>query len=179
MGILITPKFQSAFVFLKNSPFLKDIATNFLGGLFLVVFLFLLREILRSGANLSGEWEVENTVMDSSYNPYPGIRVVWRLHILQNGDSLSGSGEKIKEIRLDQTEFEYEPKDRDSVGLTGYIEKSYILKDRVFITSIQDGKLRKTRATYTLKRDNDNALIGTFITTAADSRGSSIFLRNK
>lgn len=156
----------------------REIWANFLGGLALVLSIFLYNELFRSNKNLSGEWEVENTVKGSDYNPYTGLRVIWRMHILQNGSAISGSGEKIKDINLDDSENEYEPSKRDSVGLQGYIEKGYFLKTRVFINVIQDGQQRKSRATYILNYKSSSKLVGTFITTAGNSSGVSVFLKN-
>ncbi|KKT86586.1 MAG: hypothetical protein UW86_C0028G0008 [Microgenomates group bacterium GW2011_GWA1_Microgenomates_45_10] len=156
----------------------KGIWANFLGGLAVVLFLFFYKELFRSNKNLSGEWGVINTVENSDYNPYVSLKVIWKMHILQNGDSVSGSGEKIKDIQLDGLENEFEPTKRESVEITGYIEKNYFHKSRVFINVIQFGQLRKSRATYILKYESDSRLVGTFVTTAGNSRGTSVFIKN-
>ncbi len=167
--------------FLKTNLDSQGILSNFLGGLGVVVLLFFSKEVFRPKRNLTGEWEIENRVVRSSYKPYKGLRVIWKFHMLQNGDRLSGSGEKIKEIRVDNTELEYNPPERDSVELEGYLEKNYLRRSRIFINVIQVGKLRRSRATYILRWKSwkgDNGLVGTFITTAGDSSGSTIFSRH-
>ncbi|MDO8593640.1 MAG: hypothetical protein Q7R59_01950 [bacterium] len=160
----------------------KGILANFLGGLGVVILLFILNELFRPKKNLTGEWDVTNTVLDTAYNPYKGLKVVWKMHILQNGNTITGSGEKIKDIRLDngvEKVYEFEPAKRDTVELQGYIEKNYLIrKSRVFINVIQVGQSRKSRATYILKLRNDSTLVGTFVATAANSKGTSIFSKN-
>lgn len=162
----------------KKNLDLKGALANFFGGLVLIIFLFFYREIFRPRRNLTGEWEVENTVVETTYNPYRGIKVVWKLHILQSENTISGSGEKIKDIYLDGKEYEYEPAKRDSVELQGYIEKNYFRKSRIFINVIQVGRLRKSRATYILKRIDDITMTGIFVSTAADINGTTKFSRN-
>ena len=158
----------------------RGIWANFLGGLFLVLVVFIWNDLLRRNKNLSGEWEVANSLESSDLNSFLNLKVLWRMHILQNGTTISGSGEKIKEISSDGQELEYDPEKRDSVELQGYIEKSYLpfRKNHVFINVIQVGRLRRSRATYTLKYKTDSELIGRFITTAGNSRGKSVFLKN-
>jgi hypothetical protein len=155
----------------------RGIWANFFGGLGLAALLFFIRETFRPKQNLSGEWIVENTVTNTAYNPYVGMRVIWKVHILQNQYSITGSGEKIKEIGPDGTDFEYEPAKRDAVELTGYVERNYFKRNVIFINSIQVGRLRRSRATYALNWAKD-ALTGTFATTAGDAKGPSVFKRN-
>mgnify|MGYP001612079388 CR=1 FL=1 len=156
----------------------ESVLANVIGGLILVVILFLWKETFNRRHNLTGEWEVINTVLETSYNPYLGLKVVWKMHILQNGNNISGSGEKIKDIEKIGIEKELEHSKRDSVEIEGYIENNYLRKNRLFISVKQDGQLRKTRATYTLYFVDDNNLSGGFISTAADTKGKSIFSRN-
>lgn len=156
----------------------RGVWANFFGGLILIIFLFFWGEFFRPKRNLTGEWEVKNTVVNTAYKPYEGLSVIWKLHMLQSENIISGSGEKIKDIHLDNSEYEYEPAKRDSVELQGYVEKNYFRKSRVFINVIQVGRLRKSRATYILRRVNDTTLVGEFVSTAADISGITIFSRD-
>src|SRR5919108_470629 len=47
--------------------------------------------------NLSGEWTVMNTVLETNYPPYRQLRLSFRLRIQQQGQAFSGAGEKYLE----------------------------------------------------------------------------------
>lgn len=151
---------------------------NFLGSICVVLFLFILKEVLRPKKNLTGEWEVKNMGLDTGYKPYMELTVVWQMHILQNENTITGSGEKIKDIKLSGEIVEYDPDKRDTVELQGYVEKNYLRKSRIFINVIQVGRLRRSRATYVLELINDSTLVGTYVTTAGNTKGSSTFSKN-
>lgn len=160
----------------------KNIIANFIGGLSVVAFLFIWNEFLGSKGNLTGEWEVENTVSSTEYKPFDNLKVIWRMHILQSENIISGSGEKIKDVTKTDDEnssvHEYTPTTRDTVELQGYIKKNYLRKSQVFINVIQVGQLRKSRATYMLELINKSTMVGTFVTTAGNSKGVSTFSKN-
>lgn len=151
---------------------------NFIGGVCIIVFLFIWNEFLSPKRNLTGEWEVTNTVLDTDYKPFGKLKVIWRMHVLQNGSVIIGSGEKIKDIKPDNEVKEYEPTKRDTVEIHGSIERNYLRKSRVFINVSQVGQQRISRATYILKLVNDSTLVGKFITTAGNSKGTSVFSKN-
>lgn len=178
---MMTPVFNflnKVWILIRDNTQLENVWANFLGGLSLVVFLFLWNEILRPKRNLTGEWDVTNTITSTEYGKYNNLKVVWRIHFLQNGNLITGSGEKIKDISADGTEFIYEPAKRDNVEIQGYVERNFLRKSRVFINVIQVGRARRSRATYLLKRKSSKNLSGTFITTAGKSRGNSSFIKN-
>lgn len=45
---------------------------------------------------LAGEWELINTITESSYKDYDNMIIVWRMYLEQNGKELSGRAIKVK-----------------------------------------------------------------------------------
>ena len=48
----------------------------------------------RTALELSGGWRVENTIASTSYTPFRGLRLGYRMLLIQSGTNLNGEGEK-------------------------------------------------------------------------------------
>lgn len=154
---------------------LNDLGINvlgtILGGMLLTLILFLLNEYVFKKKNLSGEWNTVIKIEETSFNPFKDLQIEYKIHLLQKGYELSGSGEKIKDIKQDGSETVFEREKRVIILVDGYFERKYFAKSKIYLNINEEGRKRKTRATYTLTLKNDKNLEGTFITTAADASG--------
>ena len=112
--------------------------------------------------DLTGEWQVINTVQKTRFKPYDKMQVGFRLRINQQGKQFTAKGEKFSENG--QT---LPAASRTPIELTGSIEG-----DKVVATFIEDGRMRRTNGRFVWRVQNDG-LAGTFVSTAANSSGRS------
>jgi len=150
---------------------LVNVIGTIIGGLLFTLILFLLNEYVFPKNNLTGEWMTITHVEKTTYVPFKDLKIEYKIHLLQKGYELSGSGEKIKDIKPDGTETVFFRENRVNIDVDGYFERKYFGKSKVYLNINEDGRKRETRATYVLTLKNNNRLEGSFITTAADARG--------
>ena len=150
---------------------LINVIGTVIGGLLLAVILFFFNEYVFPICNISGEWNVEELTEKTSYNPYRNMKLFYKFHLLQTGNSITGSGEKIKETLSDKKTFEYERKNRTTSVISGYYERNFLRADKVYINIVENGRQRQTRTSYILKVEKKKSMVGNFLSTIADSSG--------
>jgi hypothetical protein len=153
---------------------LINTVATIIGGLILTLFLFLLNEYVFPKNNLTGEWKTSIKTEKTSYKPFENLTVEYKIHLIQKGYELNGSGEKIKDIKPDGTETVFLRENRVLIDIDGYYERKYFKKSKVYLNITEDGRKRETRATYFLTLNDDNNLKGSYISTAADASGQII-----
>jgi hypothetical protein len=116
-------------------------------------------------AQLDGEWQVVNSVRDTSYKPYENLQLSYRIVIDQNGSQFSARGEKVSEGNSPLDGAAKTP-----IELRGSIEG-----DLIRATFVEEGTRRRSGGRFSWKLDpNGNRLVGTFSSSAARTSGSSI-----
>ena|SRR6476620_6304171 len=159
----------------KNNFEISELSTNIIGtvigGLLFTFVLFFLNEYIFRKNNLTGEWETEIQIDETSYNPFKNLKIEYKLHLLQKEYELVGSGEKISETKPSGVKTTYLRKNRITNEIDGYYERKYIGESKVFLNVNEKGRTRDTRATFVLTFKDKNNLEGTFISTAADAKG--------
>jgi len=114
--------------------------------------------------DLTGEWQVINTVQQTAYKSFDHLKVGFRLKINQRGKEFTGRGEKFSENG--QT---LAAANRTPIHVTGSIDG-----DKVVATFVEDGRMRKSNGRFVWKLQNGGGqLAGTFVSTAANSSGRS------
>ena len=114
--------------------------------------------------SLSGTWNVVNTVDKTSYPAFAKLRVGYRLSIIQTGEKFTGEGEKVSENGMTLPSG-----GRTKIHLTGIAGRT------ITAEFIEEGTRRKTGGTFEWKPDaKGNVMTGTFVSTAANSSGTSI-----
>ena len=114
--------------------------------------------------DLTGEWQVINTVQQTGYKSFDKLQLGFRLKINQKGKGFTAKGEKFFENG--QT---LPAERRTPIHVTGSIEG-----DKVVATFVEDGRLRRSNGRFVWRLQNGgDALAGTFVSTAANSRGRS------
>jgi membrane peptidoglycan carboxypeptidase len=118
--------------------------------------------------DLGGWWQVTHRVESSLVPEYDGLRLGFRVFLRQEGNRISGEGEKWTEDgdRLP-------PSQRSSISLTGTIEGT-----RVRVRFTEHGSRRTSSGTinWTI-RDGGSSLTGQFVSDAAQARGPSVAQR--
>jgi len=158
--------------------FFMELIANVVSGLIFAFILFLFKEYLFPMMQITGEWETTLVIAKTLFAPYQDVDFQYKVHLLQNGNRIRGSGERIKDLKRDGTETVYEPGQRIKIKIEGYYEKKYLRKSKVFFNVIELGNEREIRLTFFMEVKNSKFLKGTFTTTASDSSGT-IEMRKK
>jgi len=120
-------------------------------------------------SDLTGEWQVINTVQKTDYKSFDNMKIGFRLKIDQQGKEFTGKGEKFSENG--QT---LAVENRTPIHVIGSIKG-----DKVLATFVEDGKLRKTNGRFVWKLQSTDQLAGRFVTTAANSSGRSAMTKQQ
>lgn len=115
--------------------------------------------------DLTGEWRVINTVEKTAYKSFDNLQVGFHLVIDQQGNEFTARGEKFSE-----NGHTLPAGSRTPIRVTGSIDG-----DKVVATFVEDGRTRRTNGRFVWRlQDGGDALAGTFVSSAANSSGSSV-----
>jgi hypothetical protein len=120
--------------------------------------------------SLSGEWSLVNTIENTSYPAYINLHIGYRVVINQVGKEFTAEGEKVSEDgrNLPTTS-------RTPIHMTGFVDG-----DTASATFVEEGAQRNTSGRVVWRVDaGGSRLIGTFVSTAAKSSGSSIAAKER
>lgn len=155
---------------------LQDVISNLIGGIIFTFLLFFLNEYILKMRNINGEWEMKNHIDKSTYNPHIGISIVYKVHIIQIGNEITGRAEKIKDLNSDGTlHHEYPHKNRIEANIVGSYKRNFLRHSKIYINILEKGTERETSTSLELKIPifNKKKIEGTFISTASNSSGTS------
>lgn len=158
----------------------QDSISNLIGGVLFALLLFAINEYIFKTKNISGEWETNIKITQTTRSSFKDLGIQYRVHLLQLGSQVSGRGEKIKDINPDGSIFHVYPNvKRVDIEISGYYEKNFLKRSKLFLLIKENGTQRITSASYnlTLPYFKSNILTGTFTSTAADSRGNSTWTK--
>ena len=143
---------------------------------FIISFIFLIiSDFVFSPPNLNGKWEMVLKVKDSNYSSYKGLLLKYDVFLIQNGNHVTGTAEKIGEF--DKGIFKkYSVPIRSEIQ--GTITNKYFQKDVLNIHFLEFGERRTITSYFELTRFNDEYMAGEFSSSAANSIGDSEWLRS-
>ncbi|MDQ3440211.1 MAG: hypothetical protein M3478_07655 [Planctomycetota bacterium] len=110
---------------------------------------------------LSGTWSLDTEVQSSSMRAFEGLQLGYRLQLNQQGDRITGHGQKIRENGRELT-----APARTPISVHGTIEGNQLV-----LTYTEQGHRRASHGTFVLQRDDDGTLRGKFSSDAAQSSG--------
>jgi len=114
--------------------------------------------------NLSGRWLVTNAIDATDYQAFSGLRIRFRVHLVQRGESLSGYGEKftVNDEPLPSSQ-------RSPIELAGTVRGRDVL-----VRFLEHGSRRVSSGGFRWRLSEDGrTLQGTFDSTAAGTHGRS------
>jgi hypothetical protein len=118
--------------------------------------------------DLTGEWNVVNTVDTTAYRSFQNLRIGFALSINQTGTTFTAKGRKVSENGRSLPAASRTP-----IELQGVING-----DRIEATFSEQGSTRKTNGRFVWKIDRAaGGLTGTFASTAARTSGKSTATR--
>ncbi|MFL6195674.1 MAG: PBP1A family penicillin-binding protein [Thermoanaerobaculia bacterium] len=125
-------------------------------------------EATSEDSDLSGWWEMTNTIQSTNFESYRGLRLTYRVQLEQDGDRITGRGQKWEEDGRRLTASARSP-----ITVRGTMDGR-----KVTLTFTERGAKRSTSGgfSWTLTADR-TALRGTFWSTAAATSGSSLARR--
>ncbi len=113
--------------------------------------------------DLTGKWNVVNTVQKTSYSSFKDLQIGFDLSIRQNGRGFTGSGQKVSENGRSLPAGSRTP-----IQVRGSVDG-----DRVEATFFEDGAARKTNGRFVWRINKAGALTGVFVSSAARTSGKS------
>jgi hypothetical protein len=118
--------------------------------------------------NLTGEWTVMNTVLETSYQAYRDMRLGFRLVVHQDGPTFTGQGEKYLENGR-----KIPVAARSPIRIQGRVAEGSVID----VTFQEEGRSRRIQGRFRLTMHDRQRLTGTFVSTAAAARGASQWSR--
>jgi hypothetical protein len=129
--------------------------------------------------DLSGPWYVQTTIKETAYNPYKDLVIRYKILVTQEGDSITANGNKIGEV-FHGEERDYTGDAKTSISLTGTLSQSQSGDMFVRLNGQEDGTSRKSMATsFELRVLDRTRMVGTFASTAANSKGMAVWISEK
>jgi hypothetical protein len=119
-----------------------------------------------SAPDLSGWWEVTNTIQSTSYPAYRGLRLTYRVQLEQDGNRITGRGQKWAEDGGPVSAA-----GRSPIRIVGRIAGR-----QVILEFTERGARRETRGSFSWIVSPD-ALHGSFTSSAAATSGGSVARR--
>jgi hypothetical protein len=118
--------------------------------------------------NLTGEWTITNTVLETSYQPYRHLRLGFRLVVRHEGPAFTGAGEKYLENGR-----QIPVAARSPIRIQGKVATGSVLE----VMFQEEGRVRRVQGQFRLTMQDRQHLTGTFVSTAANARGTSQWIR--
>lgn len=120
--------------------------------------------------DISGKWEIKFNIEESSFIPYKGRSMTFKLFFIQVKNEIEAKGEK---WRIDNKEIPFGQ--HDPIDVKGTIQGN-----KLYCTYTLKGTKRTTVGNIeAIILENSQTLNGKFSGTAADMKGSVIGMKNK
>ena len=152
----------------------SEVLGNVIAAIIISLLFFFVSDFVFSPPNLNGKWEMVLKINDTEYSKYEGLLLKYDVYLVQNGDQIEGSAEKIGEIKGGLLDM-YSSPIRSEVK--GSITRKYFDKDILNIHIIEYGQNRTTSSYFKLIRFSDEYMVGSFSSSAANSKGESEWFR--
>lgn len=158
--------------------FTLDILATIIGGVLLSIMFFIFSDFIHKTPNLSGRWYFVNETQSTSYSKFKGLKVYYTVLLMQEGNKIYGTGEKIKD-ELNGNINKYTGKTRVHIEVSGYLKNNFLTKDTLNIHYTEKGKSRPSSTLHNLIRFDNKLMGGKFYSTIADSEGKVSWTRKE
>ena len=150
--------------------FSLDCLAGIISGLALVFMFFIFSDFIHKTPNLSGRWYFVNETESTSYEKFKGLKVYYTVLLMQEGNNIYGTGEKIED-KLNGKTSSYSGSKRIQIKISGHLKNNFLTKDTLNIHYTEEGSLRSSSTLHNLIRFDDKYMSGKFYSTIADSEG--------
>lgn len=154
---------------------LSDVGRNVLSGsivaALLALFGLFFADTLFAPPALNGLWKFQITYDHTDREAYQGMRLTYRVTLVQNIAQIEGKGEKHSEsIAENQYSYVYEGRGRVPIEIKGYLARKFFSRDKLYVQINEKGTKRESSSFHELTISED-LMTGEFRTTIANSRG--------
>jgi hypothetical protein len=156
--------------------FTLNILSTVIGGILLALLFFWLREKVFPIPDISGRWYLQMKTVNTSYNPYNNMTLRYVVMLWREGNSVQGTVEKIYE-NSSTGERDYIGENRTRGVANGYLEKNYLINDRLFLHVIENGHGRESTNFYDSIVFSSSKMNGVFNSMVANQDGETIWQR--
>ncbi|MDE0148756.1 MAG: hypothetical protein OYG32_10970 [Rhodospirillaceae bacterium] len=150
--------------------FLSDVFSTFVGGILLALSFFWIREKWFSFPEIEGRWFIKTDTIESDYDDFRNMILVFNAMIWREENLIKGTAEKIYEMSS-TVQKEYVGKERTRSEVNGWIERKYFSRDRIYLHVVEQGHRRESTTFYTLVLEQDDRMVGTFVSMVANVKG--------
>jgi hypothetical protein len=148
-----------------------NIMGNLIGGLFIILIIWLLSDYIFKIPNLKGKWRFTIIIKETKYTPFKDLKIIYDVYIYQIGNHIHGSGEKIKDIDINEEKREYVGKDRARLNVSG-TTKRYLWKNNEASIHIEEENEKRTSTSIHLLKIYKYNMKGFFYSSIADQSGN-------
>ena len=126
--------------------------------------------------DLSGTWYMQTTIEETTYNPYRGLVIQYKILLTHEEKSITANGNKIGEVFRGEAS-EYSGAAKTPISLTGSLSQDGSGQIIVKLNGQEESVKRKSCATsFRLTMLDHTRMIGTFSSTAANSKGTAFWI---
>ncbi len=152
------------------------VGATVIGGAALAFVLSLINDFVLSLPDLNGLWRFESQTLDTSYNPYRGMKLTYLVLLWQEGHAVYGSGEKVRED-VNGAIRTYTGPQRSRIEIRGYLTKRYLSRSEIVLHFCEQAERRQSSTMQTLTIHSSVAMKGEFASTIANSSGATCWAR--
>lgn len=150
--------------------FLSDLIATVVGGIILALLFFLAKEKWFPPPYLTGRWYLEQLTNNTAYKPYAGMILRYLVMLWREGNKIEGTAEKIYE-KSSNGERAFVGANRTRATISGYVEKRYLGRDKIYLHVVEDGHGRESTHYYDLVVTGADTMSGKFASMVADQEG--------
>lgn len=153
-----------------------NIVASVLSAILIALLLLVWNDYFLKRDRLTGYWNVKYITDKTTYSPYLNLEENYDFLITQQGNVLSGTGEKISELSSSES-VEYDADKRTHVNLIGNLKYNFFSNSELDLSHLEKGRIRDSSRILKLRVLSNNSIEGTYISTIADSSGRVQLLR--
>ena len=157
----------------------KNIFASIISAILITVIFALWSDFKFREYDLTGHWTLKTITKITSLEAYKNMELNYYVLIAQADNEIILKAEKIKEKTTNHRVKKYNGKNRTFLECTGRKKYNYFSKNKLVLNCNEIGKKRKSTMILDLKINNRNELIGNFISSVADSKGTIKLRRDK
>ena len=150
---------------------IKNIAASIISAILITVIFALWSDSKLKEYDLTGHWTLKATTQKTSLKAFENMELFYYVQIIQSSDNIVLRAEKIKEKTIVGGIKEYYGKNRTYVKCEGRKKYNYFSKNKLVLNCEEVGKIRKSTIILDLKINTENKIIGSFISSVANSSG--------
>lgn len=158
-------------LYMSFDSFWADLIATVVGGVILAILFFLAKEKLFPPPKLTGRWYLEQTTMTTAYKPYAGMVLRYVVMLWREGNRIEGTAEKIYE-NSSTGKRTFTGENRTRATVTGFVEKRYLSRDRIYLHVVEDGHGRESTTFYEITANCVEPFTGNFSSMVADQAGT-------